>query len=165
MHFSLQRCIQWGDGDHQMHGWSKMQLFPKHWELLVIPHALTSPWRAVWSTVTCMLMCVYMRCVLRRWDPTGLQTSASFPKQRCAILACISDLCQKNICLVLIIMYITQMCVCGSFRAGSRLIRPCQSTIVGGTGKVRCHTLWSVSSETLFMIYRDKKGAGGFLSL
>ncbi len=41
---------------HQMHGWSKMQLFPKHWELLVTLHAPTSPWCSAWSTVTCMLM-------------------------------------------------------------------------------------------------------------
>ncbi len=51
---------------HQMHGWSKMPLFPKHWELLVTPRAPTSPWCSAWSTVTCMLMRVYMRCVLRR---------------------------------------------------------------------------------------------------
>ncbi len=41
-----------------------MQLFPKHWELLVTPHAPTSPWCSAWSTVTCMLMCLCMLCIL-----------------------------------------------------------------------------------------------------
>ncbi len=36
---------------HQMHGWSKIQLFQKHWELLVTPHAPN------FSLMLCMVNC------------------------------------------------------------------------------------------------------------